>query len=413
MLVVFLKYRHRTNKEKSNERNVEEIKLWKNTASNLKGSFKRQFMARVVNLIGRGGQSFAEKHLGWSRPTIRKGQKELASGQAIEDRFGDRGRKNAEERYPDLLSHIRSIVEPIGQADPTFSSTRTYIPLTARSVYERLLKEFGYKNEFLSARTIANKLKKLGYRPMKVKKCRPIKKIPETDAIFEEVHRINREADEDEGTLRISLDTKATVKIGEFVRNGTNRNPHVKGFDHDFEPDEKLTPFGIFLPQFKESYLWFSTSRVTADFMADCLEEAWPKLDQQYRPHTLVINADNGPENNGQRTQWLKRLVKFSQAHDVTIQLAYYPPYHSKYNPVERLWGVLENHWRGEILSTVQKALGLARTMTYDQIKPAVKLSRKIYETGVTVLKEEMNKIEEHIDRNPLLEKWFIKICPL
>ena len=371
-------------------------------------------MARVVNLLGRGGQSFAEKYLGWSRPTIRKAQKELASGETIVDRFGDRGRKRAEDTHPDLLTHIRLIVEPLGQADPTFSSTRTYIPITARSVRERLIKEFGYNSrELASVRTIANKLTQLGYRPMKVKKCRPIKKVPETDAIFEEVHRINREADDDSGILRISLDTKATVKIGEFARNGANRSPNAKGYDHDFEPDEKLTPFGIFLPQSKESFLWFSTSKVTADFMMDCLEEVWPKLTQHSRPHTLVINADNGPENSGQRTQWLKRLVEFSDAHGVTVQMAYYPPYHSKYNPVERLWGVLENHWRGEILSTVHKALGLARTMTYDQIKPAVKLSRKCYDNGVAVVKEHMREVEERIERMPGLEKWFLRICPL
>ena len=49
----------------------------------------------------------------------------------------------------------------------------------------------------------------------------------------------------------------------------------------------------------------------------------------------LVINADNGPESNGQRTQWLKRLSDFSDVAGIRIQLAYYPPYHSKYNPIE------------------------------------------------------------------------------
>lgn len=44
------------------------------------------------------------------------------------------------------------------------------------------------------------------------------------------------------------------------------------------------------------------------------------------------------------RTQWLKRLVELSDAHQLTVQLPYYPPYQSKYNPVERLWRVLENH---------------------------------------------------------------------
>jgi len=102
----------------------------------------------------------------------------------------------------------------------------------------------------------------------------------------------------------------------------------------------------------------------------------------------LVINADNGPESNGQRTRWLQRLVDFSDSAGITIEWAYYPPYHSKYNPVERLWGVLENHWRGELLTSIDKALGLARTMTYRDIAPStVRLIRKVYRKGIRLKK--------------------------
>ena len=115
-----------------------------------------------------------------------------------------------------------------------------------------------------------------------------------------------------------------------------------------------------------------ATSKVTADFMVDRLEELFPKLLARCpEMETLVINADNGCESSGSRTQWLKRLVDFSTRHGISVQLAYYPPYHSKYNPVERSWGVLENHWRGQLLESIAKAVGLARSMTYAGVKPA------------------------------------------
>jgi transposase len=246
---------------------------------------------------------------------------------------------------------------------------------------------------------------------MKVDKCRPLKKIAETDAIFDEVHRINEASAQDEGILRISLDSKAIINIGAFSRGGKNR--HVtKACDHDFASNSKLTPFGILLPATGKSYLWFSESKVTADFMIDRLEALWPTLETEYNPHTLVINADNGPECSGQRTQWLKRLVAFSEDNGLTIQLAYYPPYHSKYNPIERLWGVLENHWRGELLETIEKTLGLARSMTYKSIKPSVQLVKKIYKSGVSLTKKEMEKIEAKLERKEGLEKWFVTISP-
>ena len=369
-------------------------------------------MARVVQLLGRGGQSFAERVLGWSRPTIRKGQLELSSGRPIIDRFHDRGRKSAEESFPELIEHIRLIVEPTGQADPTFRSTRTYIPLTAASVRERLIAIFGYKsNDLPCVRTISNKLAALNYRPQKVAKCRPVKKIPETDAIFDSVHEVNDSAKLEQGVLRLSIDTKATVHIGNFSRGGYSRNPG-KAYDHDFESEEKLTPFGLFLPETGKSYLWFTPSKVTADFMVDRLEEIWPTFKAQYNPHKLVINADNGPECSGVRRQWLRRLLEFAQTQGIEIELAYYPPYHSKYNPVERLWGVLENHWRGELIDSVEKALGLARTMSFRSVKPVVKLVRKVYKSGVTLTKNEMDKIEACLDRKKGLENWSIIIWP-
>ncbi len=146
--------------------------------------------------------------------------------------------------------------------------------------------------------------------------------------------------------------------------------------------------------------------------MVDRLEENLPQWKQDYGLHTLVINADNGPESNGRRTQWLKRLVALSDAHQVTIQLAYYPPYHSKYNPVERLWGVLENHWRGEIIDSVKKALGLARSMTYRGLKPTVRKVSKVYRNGVSVAKVAMQEIEVRLERRDGLEDWFNKIVP-
>ena len=77
-------------------------------------------------------------------------------------------------------------------------------------------------------------------------------------------------------------------------------------------------------------------SNITADFIVDALEELWPQLKEKYAPHTLVLNLDNGPENSSRRSQFMNRLVKFAFKHSVNISLAYYPPYHSKYNMILR-----------------------------------------------------------------------------
>lgn len=367
----------------------------------------------MVNLIGWGGQRFAEQKLGWDRKTIRKGQRELAVGQCIIDGRYQSGRKRAEEHFPQLLEDIEAIVSPFGQTDPTFRSVRLYTPITAREVRDRLIRYKGYSPQrLIGERSLRSKLNALGYRPQRVKKCLPLKRIPETDAIFEQLHQVNAQADAQPDVLRISLDTKAAVKVGAYSRGGQSRCPE-KAWDHDFDPEATLTPFGILLPDNATSFLWFTAGKVTADFMVDRIEEMWAEIDEADRPHTLVINADNGPENSGHRRQWLKRLVKFSDTHNVTVQLAYYPPYHSKYNPVERLWGVLENHWRGELLTSVEKTLGLARSMLYKGIKPTVRKVAKAYKAGVSLTDKAMNALEERLYRQPGLESWCIQITPI
>ena len=216
----------------------------------------------------------------------------------------------------------------------------------------------------------------------------------------------------------MSLDAKATVKIGPFDRGGKNRVPTV-ACDHDFEPKTNVTPYGIFLTEFDELFLYFTESIVTSDFIVDILEDFWVQECSRFSHiQTIVINQDNGPENNSHRTQFMKRMVEFAYKFNLNIRLAYYPPYHSKYNPIERTWAVLENHWNGSILDEIETVLREAETMTWKGRHPVVKLVTKTYEKGVKLTKKEMNKIENLIQRLTNLEnsdfsdlgKWFVDI---
>lgn len=216
-------------------------------------------------------------------------------------------------------------------------------------------------------------------------------------------------ADDTDGVIRLSIDTKATVHVGSYSRGGYNRCG-IQALDHDFAPDLILKPFGIFLPDHDENYFYFTESFVTADFIVDAIEDLWISLKQRFNPHTLVINADNGPENSSRRSQFMKRLVDFGASEFIDINLAYYPPYHSKYNPIERVWGVLENHWRGEILDSTEKVLGLARSMTWNGSNPIVKLIDRTYKKGISLAKKTMEELENLFVRIPGVEKWAVDI---
>jgi transposase len=222
---------------------------------------------------------------------------------------------------------------------------------------------------------------------------------------------LNEEAEEALDTLRISMDAKATVKVGPFARGGKSRVA-VKAADHDFQPSATVTPVGIFLPASDEFFLYAVTSKVTSDCLVDRLADWWETTRVRF-PHiqTLLINLDNGPENHSRRTQFMQRLLEFVERYQITVRLAYYPPYHSKYNPVERCWGILEQHWNGSLLDSVDAVIKSASTMTWKGNHPVVKLVTSIYQTGVKLTKNAMDAVETHLQRLPSLEKWFVDIA--
>jgi transposase len=224
------------------------------------------------------------------------------------------------------------------------------------------------------------------------------------------VKQSNEEADADEQVLRLSIDAKATVKVGPFARGGKSRVP-TKAADHDFQPAATVTPVGILLPASDELFLYGVTSKGTSDCLVDRLVDWWESVKGRFPEiKTLVINLDNGPESHSRRTQFMQRLVEFVQHYHHMIRLAYYPPYHSKYNPIERCWGILEHHWNGALLDSVDAVIQYASTMTWKGKHPVVELVTTTYQTGVKLTEKAMQALETQFQRLPHLDKWFVDI---
>ena len=209
------------------------------------------------------------------------------------------------------------------------------------------------------------------------------------------------------------MDCKATVKIGDYARGGKTRGDY-RAADHEMGRTPTYVPFGLVDEDSGQLYLTFGSSSKTSDFIVDSLYDWWndtPMAERTTITH-LQLKVDNGPESSGVRTQFLKRIVDFADHTGKPIQLLYYPPYHSKYNPIERCWGILEQHWNGTKLVDVDTMLGWAQRMTWKGIHPIVNLSRTVYQKGVSLSKKAMRAVEARLERNPLLPKWDILIWP-
>jgi len=207
--------------------------------------------------------------------------------------------------------------------------------------------------------------------------------------------------------------------VGPFSRRGQSRGQEAtKAADHDMGATAVLLPFGILevsrgLQNIDQLWLAFGTSRETSDFIVDALEQWWAERGTCYAGVTrLQIELDNGPEINSSRTQFMKRLVEFADRTGLAIELVYLPPYHSKYNVIERCWGVLENHWNGALLSSIETALHWASTMTWRRISPIVHQIDRVYEKGVRLTKSAFRPIAERLQRSEHIPKWSVTINP-
>jgi len=223
---------------------------------------------------------------------------------------------------------------------------------------------------------------------------------------------VNARADADPETLRISVDTKATVHVGEYSRGGRSRGlKAVEAWDHDMRPKHKLVPGGILESVTGKAFVFFGSSNKTSDFLVDGILLWWNerKQDLSHIRH-LVVNMDNGPECSGRRSQFLLRMVQFADRTGLAVRIVYYPPYHSKYNAIERYWAGLEKSWNGYLLDTVNAVLNRAANFLWKGVRTTATLLETVYEKGVKFSRKDRAVLEQRLQRSPKLPWWDISI---
>lgn len=391
--------------EKSYKNQLKIIKSEKNRITKMKlvGSLVLDIDGRCISKIA--------KEINCSRKFVRKSRDFVKNDCTLQLRIETRGRKALTTIYPELKQDITKIIEDNLSVDPHFKTEKQYVRLTVKEIKQQLINTGKYGEKSFSNSSLNNLLNKMGYNLKKVKKTKPLKKIGETDAIFANVHKKKSEAMKDDKTVLISLDTKDKVLIGPFSRKGKNRI-EIKAVDHELT-NNCLIPFGILDLKKDIPYFFNFTSKPTSLDLVDCIEEFWKEQYLNTNCNKLAILLDNGPDNSGVRTIFLKGLIEIAKKYNIEIELIYYPPYHSKYNPVERLWARLESIWNGYLLENVNICLNFMKNLTWKTIKSVVKLKEVKYEKGLKVKKQEMQELEnKYITRTDDIKKWSVIITP-
>ena len=196
--------------------------LIRSGARRLTGFQRRAFQAEVAVELCSGNARQAERRFGWGRETVEKGLHERRTGLRCLEDFVARGRQRVEDRDQRLAADIRAIAEPRSYADPSLKSSRRYTNLSAAEVRTALIARGHAEADLPAERTMRNILNRMNYRLKRIRKGKPLKKTEETDAIFANVVAVREQARADPATLEISMDTKAKVALGEYVRGGRN-----------------------------------------------------------------------------------------------------------------------------------------------------------------------------------------------
>lgn len=388
--------------ENNYKNQIKNIKNEKNRESKIK-----QIGALVLDVGGRCISAISNV-TNCSRPFVKKCYLIERDNLEIKSNKNKCGRKKITVIYPKLKDDIKKIIEDKLYTDSHFETEQLFCSLTIDKIMHELLKTGKYKQGFISRSSLGNLLNQMGYNLKKVKRNKPLKKIEKTDEIFENVKAKKEQALNEENTALISIDTKDKVIIGPYSRKGKSRIL-VEACDHELT-NNCLIPFGILDLKTNKAYFYNFTNKPTSNAIVDCIDDYLS--DKLYTK--LVILLDNGPDNSGVRTAFLKSLINLSDKYQIEIELVYYPPYHSKYNPIERLWARLEKMWNGSLLSTKQICLKIMEQLTWKNVKAEVKYITKEYEKGITYSKEIMSKYEGvNIHRNDNLKKWSILITPL
>src|SRR5512139_646368 len=212
----------------------------------MSGAERRAFQAAMTLKYCQGNARLAERVFGWGRETVQLGLNEHRTGVICQGaQAACSGDKLWEEKHPEVAQALWALAELHSQQDPTFRTLLSYTRLTAAEALKQLRAQGFTEDQLPSPSTMAEVLNRNGYRLRKVLKAKPLKKLPETDAIFANIQeKDGQPVEESEAggpVKRLSIDCKATVKIGEYSRGGKTRGDH-RAADHDMGCQETHVP---------------------------------------------------------------------------------------------------------------------------------------------------------------------------
>lgn len=378
---------------------------------------RRRYAGVEALKLGPGGRNYIARVLGCSRRTVSKGGHEISglSTREVEARIRQPGggRKAYPSQWPDIDAQFLAVLRDHTAGDPMDETVR-WTNLSQEEIVTALWEDHDVQ---VSQSVVRQLLKKHDYRRRKGQKKRTMKHVAHRNAQFENIARLKAEY-EAAGNPIISMDTKKKENLGNFYREGRlYTREELQTYDHDFKSfaEGVVIPHGLYDERQNIGYLHLGTSHDTSAFACDSFRHWWSTYGQKhYGPATsILVLCDGGGSNSARHYLFKQDLQELADEIGVEIRIAHYPPYCSKYNPIEhRLFPHVTRACQGVVftdMAVVQELM--EKTHTKTGLEVFVHVIDKVYQTGRKVATDFKENMRLVFDLS--LPRWNYRAIPL
>lgn len=379
---------------------------------------RRRWAACEARALGYGGIAVVAQATGLSRPTIRKGLRELdlsadkteADDQRLRRPGG--GRPTLTATDPALLRDLQRLVDPVTRGHP--QSPLLWTCKSTRNLAEAL-DDLGH---VLSHQTVARLLVQLGYSLQANRKTEEGRDHPDRNAQFEHINA-KVQALQKRGQPVVSVDTKKKELVGNYRNGGQEWQPEgeptrVKTKDFPDKNLGKVSPYGVYDLTANAGWVSVGISHDTAAFAVASLRRWWYRMGWSLYPKAreLLITADGGGSNGSRSRLWKRCLQGLADELGLRISVCHFPPGTSKWNKIEhRMFCHITENWRGRPLvsqAVVVNLIGSTTTRTGLHIE--AELDTQYYETGIKVTDAEFHTLR--LEKDQFHGEWNYCILP-
>jgi hypothetical protein len=315
------------------------------------------------------------------------------------------------ELCPQVSEPFVEVLRDHTAGDPMNPDVR-WTNLSRRQIAQRM----AARGTPVSRRIVGQLLRRHGYRRRKALKKKTMGTHPDRNAQFETIARLKSEY-RAAGLPVLSVDTKKKELLGDFYRDGViDTQETIATNDHDFvsQGGGKVIPHGLYDVGRNEGFLHLNTSHDTSELACDSMAAWWEQHGQTRYPGAkkLLLVCDGGGSNNATQYLFKEDLQKLANRLGLEIRVAHYPPYCSKYNPIEhRLFPHVSRACRGVVFHTLETVRHyMAKTETTTGLRVVVGLLEKVYATGRKCLAGFKKTMKIVFD--PVLPKWNYTAIP-